>query len=210
MTSLAATDALMPGYALPETFSWRPRQVSISTEEKVEEAPQVVGNPPSPSINIAETVSESVTETIDDSGDTAKIESAVMGALSELKRYEAYGRRWDGYFAEPFEQVVLERATEILRIARDVLVKEQFVPSLITTGPASDGSVDIEIRDSKKKLYYTIYPETVIEVTAIKEGAAPVRRMLSLENMALARWLDWLVGKGNIPEEMEDHRPHPR
>jgi len=184
--------------------------VSISTEETAEERQQVVGNPPSSSINVADKLSELVIATINDSGDTAKIESAVMGALSELKRYEAYGRRWDGYFAEPFEQVVLERATEILRVARDVLVKEQFVPILVTTGPASDGSVDIEIRDSKKTLFYTIYPETVIEVTAIKEGAAPVRRMLAFENMALARWLDWLAGKGNIPEEMEDNRPHSR
>ena len=208
MTSLAATDALMPGYALPETFSWRRRQVSISAEEPAEEEQPVVENPPSSSINVVDEASELEIATINDSGDTAKIESAVMAAFGELKRYEAYGRRWDGYFAEPFDQVVLERATEILRIVRNVLVKEQFVPSLLTTGPASDGSVDIEIRDSKKKLYYTVYPETMIEITAIKEGAAPVRRMLGLENMALARWLDWLAGKGNIPDEMDDNRPH--
>jgi hypothetical protein len=207
--SLAASDVLRPGYALPETFSWRPRQVSISTEEAAEEGQQVGRNPPPPSINVAEKVSELAIAAINDSSDTAKIESAVMGALSELKRYEAYGRRWDGYFAEPFEQVVLERATEILRIARDVLVKEQFVPSLVTTGPASDGSVDIEIRDSKKRLFYTIYPETGIEVTAISEGKEPVRRIVPFENMALARWLDWLAGKGNIPEEMEGNRLHP-
>jgi hypothetical protein len=208
MTSLAATDALMPGYALPETFSWRRRQVSISAEEPAEEPQPVVENPPSSSINVVDEASELEIATINDSGDTAKIESVVMAAFGELKRYEAYGPRWDGYSAEPFDQVVLERAARILRIVRNALVKEQFVPSLLTTGPASDGSVDIEIRDSKKKLFYTVYPETTIEITAIREGAAPVRRMLGFENMALARWLDWLAGKGNIPEEMDDNRPY--
>jgi hypothetical protein len=204
--SLAAID-MLPEYALPTAVPSKRPEVSIS--EKVDKA-QLVRRMLAAQVwaRAAERVAESAIPTIDDSANTAKIESAVMGAFSELKRYEAYGRRWDGYFAEPFEQVVLERATEILRMARDVLVKEQFVPSLVTTGPASDGSVDIEIRDSKKKLFYTIYPETVIEVTAIKEGAAPVRRMFSFENMALARWLDWLAGKGNIPEEMEDNRLH--
>jgi hypothetical protein len=208
MTSLAATDALRPGYALPETFSWRRRQVSISAEEPAEEQQPVVENPPSSSINVVDEASELEIATINDSGDTAKIESAVMAAFGELKRYEAYGPRWDGYSAEPFDQVVLERAAGILRIVRNALVKEQFVPSLLTTGPASDGSVDIEIRDSKKKLFYTVYPEITIEITAIREGAAPVRRMFGFENMALARWLDWLAGKGNIPEEMDDNRPH--
>lgn len=208
MTSLAATDALMPRYALPETFSWRRQQESISADEPAEEQQPVVKNPPSSSINVVDEASELEIATINDSGDTAKIESAVMAAFGELKRYEAYGPRWDGYYAEPFDQVVLEHATEILRIIRNVLVKEQFVPSLLTTGPASDGSVDIEIRDSKKKLFYTVYPEPMIEITAIREGAAPVRRMLGCENMALARWLDWLAGKGNIPEEMDDNRPY--
>jgi hypothetical protein len=206
--SLAASDVLMPGYSLPETFSWRPPVVSISAEETAKERVRDVWIAPA-SINVPDTVSESVAGTIDDSSDTAKIESAVMEALTELKRYGAYGRRWDGYFAEPFEQVVLERATEILRIAWDVLVKEQFVPTLITTGPASDGSVDIEFRDAKKTLFYTIYPETGIEVTAIREGVPPVRRMLTFEKMALARWLDWLAGKENLPDEMENNRPHP-
>jgi hypothetical protein len=208
MTSLAATDTLMPGYALPETFSWRRRQVSISAEEPAEEQQPVVENLPSSSINVVDEASELEITTINDSGDTAKIESAVMAAFGELKRYEGYRPRWDGYSAEPFDQVVLERAAEILRIVRNVLVKEQFVPSLLTTGPASDGSVDIEIRDSKKKLFYTVYPETMIEITAIREGAAPVRRMLGFENMALARWLDWLAGKGHIPEAMDDNRPY--
>jgi hypothetical protein len=208
MTSLAATDALMPGYALPETFSWRRRQVSISAEEPAGEQQPVLENAPSSSINVVDEASELEIATINDSGDTAKIESAVMAAFGELKRYEAYGPRWDGYSAEPFDQIVLERAAGILRIVRNTLVKEQFVPSLLTTGPASDGSVDIEIRDSKKKLFYTVYPESTIEITAIRDGAAPVRRMLGFENMALARWLDWLAGKGNIPEEMDDNRPY--
>jgi hypothetical protein len=206
--SLAAIDVLMPEYSLPETFSRRPRAESISAEETAEERAPNAWNPPA-SFSVPDTGSESVAGTIDDSSDTAKIESAVMGAFSELKRYGAYGRRWDGYFAEPFEHVVLERATEILRIAWDVLVKEQFVPTLITTGPASDGSVDIELRDAKKTLFYTIYPETGIEVTEIREGVAPVRRMLTFEKMALARWLDWLAGKENLLDEMENNRPHP-
>ena len=210
MTSLAATDALMPGYALPETFSWKSRQVSISAEESAKEQQPVMENLPSSSINVVDETSELEIATINDSGDTAKIDSAIMAAFGELKRYEAYGPRWDGYSAEPFDEIVLERAAEILRIIRNVLVKEQFVPSLLTTGPASDGSVDIEIRDSKKKLFYTVYPETMIEITAIREGATPVRRMLGFENMALARWLDWLAGKGNIPEDMDDNRPYSR
>ncbi len=171
---------------------------------------QTVQAPASLSVTLAETVSPSARTTIADSGDTAKIDSAVAGVLSELKRYRGYHRRWDGYFAEPFRPEVLDRALYIVLVARQIFVREQIVPSLMTTGPASDGSMDVEIRESKKTLFYTIYPDTWgIDVTAIIEGEAPIRRTIRFEEMALARWLDWLVCKRNLPQDVEANRSHP-
>jgi hypothetical protein len=205
--SLAATDILMPEFGASSTATSRRTEVSIS--DTVDRG-QLVWRILTAQFlaKDEEKVSESAVPTIHDSADTAQIESAIAEALAEIDRYEGYGRRWDGYFAEPFDEVVLEQARRIVLLARDMLIKEQIVPSLLTTGPASDGSLDIEIRRATKTLFYTVYPEADIEISANDQGKQPTRRIVPFESMAMAQWLGWLAGKENLPLEMENNRPH--
>lgn len=131
------------------------------------------------------------------SAETAQIDSAYAETIAELNRYANYPDRWDGYRAKRFDPEVLSRAHTMLRITRRLLIKEQIIPSLLTTGPASDGSVDVEIRQPRRTLFYTINLDDV-EVVAIAEGAAPIKRKIPFDEIALAQWLDWVVGKADL------------
>jgi hypothetical protein len=142
------------------------------------------------------------------SADTAQIDSAYAEALVELNRYADYPARWDGYRAKPFDHGVLARAKAILAITKQELIKEQTVPRLLTTGPASDGSLDIEIREGSRTLFYTIYSEVDIEVVAIIEGTTPAKRKIPFDETALAQWVDWVVGKMDISKILADNSHH--
>ena len=89
---------------------------------------------------------------------------------------------------------------------KSVFIRDRFVPELVTTGPASDGSIDVEIRSGSRTLFYTIYPNEV-RITTI--GASTSQEAVPLEEMDLARWLDWLVGKADLPDPMENPGRHP-
>src|SRR4051794_8479708 len=67
------------------------------------------------------------------------IRSSFEGAQKELSRYQLFNSRWDGYSAEPFEANVLQGAASILSFSEAVFLDAGIVPTLVTTGPASDG-----------------------------------------------------------------------
>jgi len=204
VNSYAASDILSPDYSLPSYR--RLRRPSISVEWPEDETLERGQGTTAMSASImADRSKGAAGEANIDSAELAKIDSAFASAVGELKRYFAYRPRWDGYFAQPFEPEVLTRAFRILSMARRFLSREEIVPSLMTTGPASDGSLDVEIRGRNRTLFYTLYPRVDVEITALEEGAAPIRRTVPFEEMALARGLDWLAGKGNLPSEMEDN-----
>jgi len=208
-TGAAAIDTLQGYRAL--NFRYRKLHlVSISPEEDSHQALPAVNEIASSVTGLDAERTAALTMIAADSAETAQIDSAFIETLGELDRYADYPNRWDGYLAEPFKPEVLSRARSILRMARRTLLAEQVVPSLMTTGPASDGSLDVEIRESNRTLFYTIYPEVDVEVSAIADGRAPIRGKIPFNETALAQWLDWVVGKGSLPKTMENNQLHPR
>jgi hypothetical protein len=205
MASLAATD-ILDDYA-----SWGTQYRSLRFLKTAAREEDADGNAasaviPTPPIIVADDTSEVAMVT--GSAETAQIDSTYAETISELNRYAEYPARWDGYRAEPFDPEVLMRARAILRMAKRTLIKEQIIPALMTTGPASDGSVDVEIRESRRTLFYTIYPDVDVEVAAIAEGAAPIKGKIPFNETALAQWLDWVVGKVDLSKIVADHRLH--
>jgi hypothetical protein len=118
----------------------------------------------------------------------------VHRCVSEVVRYSTFAKGWDGYQADAFEDEVLYAAIDILSSLEMYLKEIQTSPDLMTTGPASDGSLDVELRVAPRTLFFTIYPDSeLVHVTAIEqeltiEGAVP------REESSLVRWLAWLVG----------------
>jgi hypothetical protein len=63
----------------------------------------------------------------------------------------------------------------------------------------------IDVQKFSRTLFYTLYPNVDVEITAIEEGATPIRRTVPFEEMALAGWLGWLAGKGDLSHNVDSH-----
>ncbi|HEX9729722.1 MAG TPA: hypothetical protein VGA37_14570 [Gemmatimonadales bacterium] len=132
----------------------------------------------------------------------ARIRSSFEGAHRELLRYKHYQPRWDGYNAEPFAEEVLLNVAEILDYSQDHLLGTGTIPEVVTTGPASDGSIDIEIQVGGKTIFMTLYPQenTLLLSNFYPEGAD--ERVVPLRNETLDEWLSWLRRSVDIPADV--------
>jgi hypothetical protein len=129
----------------------------------------------------------------------ARIRSSFAAANRELERYALYPARWDGYRANPFADDVLKNATGILEYAQKVFEGTGIMPELVTTGPASDGSVDVEFRVGSRRLMMTLYPrENVVRIDhgGGRNDEAP------LGGPTLERWIGWVHGSSALPADL--------
>lgn len=128
----------------------------------------------------------------------ANTQSLFAEVASELDRYENFSASWDGYRAPPFRDEVLNAARWILAFSHMIFTRNGFDLDMLTTGPASDGSVDIEFRLRDKELFFTVYPdEEFVRVAAFADGGVR-EEVLSFGTMAVERWLDWLTSPNDI------------
>jgi hypothetical protein len=139
----------------------------------------------------------------------AAIESVFESALGEVDRFERFSRGWDGYRAMPFSEDVLARARWLVLESYTHLSAMGAVPDLLTAGPASDGSVDVEFRFDRKRLFFTIYPEDdQVSVTAFEDGEA-IEEIVPFGEAALARWLNWIAPSQFVPLYVASYFLHP-
>jgi hypothetical protein len=131
-----------------------------------------------------------------------RIRSTFEGAQRELRRYEQYAPCWDGYRAEPFSQDVLGNVASILDYSEGVFLGAGMIPELVTTGPASDGSIDVEIQVGVKRVLMTLYPQeqhlrlSSFDAEGAHESTVPLR------TQTLEEWLSWLRHSGAVPRRM--------
>lgn len=101
----------------------------------------------------------------EDSTNTAKIEWLAKKAKDELNEYLTFPNGWDGYHGEKFEKDLINEIKNMLYSIELFFKQEKIVPSEITPGPASDGSIDLEICCGRKCLILTLYPnDNVIKI----------------------------------------------
>src|SRR4051812_14329956 len=122
------------------------------------------------------------------------IRSSFEEAERELGRYASYSFNWDGYRATPFNSDVLQDAATVLHFSRERMLSEGIVPTLVTTGPASDGSVDVELEVGPRRILMTLYPNdeglrlSKFDQDHTSEALTPHRAE------ALGQQLAWLSG----------------
>jgi len=100
--------------------------------------------------------------TLDLSNETAnkvKIELLRDKAINELDEYKLLTQGWDGYFGKPFDSNLVKFMKELVIRMSDILIENDKVPSEITPGPASDGSIDLEFGIDGKQVFITAYPD---------------------------------------------------
>lgn len=133
----------------------------------------------------------------------ARIRSTFESAHRELRRVQQYAPQWDGYWAEPFSQEVLCNVAMILEHSEGIFLGTGVLPEFVTTGPASDGSIDVEIQVEDKRVLMTLYPqEEHLRLSSFDaEGAHETSVPLRTKN--LEEWLSWLHHPGAVPGRMD-------
>lgn len=88
----------------------------------------------------------------------ASAERVCQEAISELNSYLEFEVGWDGYDGVPFDESDVARAIEIVSISLGAMRRSERVLDRIVPGPASDGSLDLELVFENGSLIFTIQP----------------------------------------------------
>lgn len=122
-------------------------------------------------------------------------------ALAELQRYLEFDRGWDGYDGEVFSRDTVAQAQQLVELSARFFERNGEVPSEITPGPASDGTVDVELEYHGRRLIFTLDPEQQPRVYATDEEQE-AERSVQLNRRAVGELLRWLSGTGCLPSWM--------
>jgi hypothetical protein len=145
-----------------------------------------------------------------DSVTDVQIRSAFDEAQKEVRRYQKYRDRWDGYDAQPFPPEVLGSVAAVLELSQNAFLAASTLPTMVTTGPASDGSIDVEFRVGDRRIIMTLYAgEDHIRLLSFDAGKAD-EHSEPLRNRTLAKWLGWLHGTPGVSDRVGADQVHPR
>ena len=94
-----------------------------------------------------------------DGSENARTESLRDSAIRELEDYKKLKDGWDGYCGKIFDDNLFMQNLTIL--LSKMFIEADIVPDEveITPGPASDGSIDLEIRFDSKQYIITVYSD---------------------------------------------------
>ncbi len=119
----------------------------------------------------------------------ARTRSSFESAQRELERYGRYPSSWDGYGAAPFDRGLLQEFAELLCVSEKYFLRGSQAPSLVTTGPASDGSIDLEIETLDHRLLLTKYPGESQAKVSVTSTSDSNEHTVAFRTVDLARWL---------------------
>jgi len=120
---------------------------------------------------------------------TMQIADMRDAAFGELDRYSRYVEGWDGYSGKVFSPKLLRLGRVFIEVIALCLEHVNAKPSAITTGPASDGSLDIEIQIDTRRLILTFYDDArEVEVYRV-ERDRETHQTIQLKGLALVNEL---------------------
>jgi len=139
-----------------------------------------------------------------------RTEIMAQAADDDLCRYLSFDTGWDGYDGLTFAPDTITKARAIVAVALEAFLRAGVTPSEITPGPASDGSVDVEIAVSGRTLIITLDRDNPLPVRVYAAaGEQIVEREDRLEDGGLVGWLGWLTRKNGIPPVLAGPRRNP-
>ena len=139
----------------------------------------------------------------------ARIRSTFESAQRELTRYDRYPARWDGYRAEPFDKDLLREVSSILAFSEAAFLSAGVTPTMLTTGPASDGSLDIEFQVRDRHVVMTLYPREPLIRVHISHDHDTEERLVPFGTQALEEWLSWLPHSKAVSGSLDQHQSNP-
>lgn len=137
----------------------------------------------------------------------AETEKMVEDAREELIRYLSFGPGWDGYSGIPFRRDTIRRCVSLLQhYVLRLFTQARISPDEVVPGPASDGSVDVEIVSGNRRLVLTFDPESGNAVNVYAEyETGVVERELDFGEAAMEGLVGWLIEPGHISPPLADH-----
>ncbi len=122
---------------------------------------------------------------------------------AEIDRYTTYELNWDGYGGECFSVEVLSVAMATLDRVQNFFGDFKSAPDELFSGPASDGSLDLEIACGRKRLIITFSVDSLSgEFYAEVEGKGKAV-VASFGTMQLEEWLRWLVDSPPVQVQLD-------
>jgi len=134
--------------------------------------------------------SSTLSETLNNA-DNARITALFNDVRRELTSYGSFQSTWDGYAGVPFSESTITVALEIINLAENVFKVNSLYPADITPGPASDGTIDIEIVFGNKSVYFIIDSDTQ-EIHYLNSETDRSENIPFERKSALAEKLAWL------------------
>lgn len=124
----------------------------------------------------------------------ARLASAANAALEDLERYSTFRSGWDGYGADPIapNAILMSRAiVNALLMISDGTNLTDMIP-----GPAPDGSLDLELRNRRRRLIVTIYPGSSgrwVDMRSLRAEGDVREERTGIELADLVTDLRWLM-----------------
>ena len=124
----------------------------------------------------------------------ALLEGRAKEARADLQRYLTFPEGWDGYSGRRFSERLIDVASDLIGIAEHYFEAAGVLPSEITPGPASDGSVDIEIATEGRRVIFTLYPElTKLAIYRRSSEGRELPEPAKLGEASVVEELNWLI-----------------
>ncbi len=115
--------------------------------------------PISKPVSISEPIQYETAVNDDNSSELAQLDRTINETIHQLERYLNFEKGWDGYNGSQFDFETIKRSKQILSVIQKYYASIGSLPDEICPGPASDGSVDIEISHENRHFIFTIYPD---------------------------------------------------
>lgn len=125
--------------------------------------------------------SNTAVETFDSTED-AIIENLKITAKNELNEYGNLTKGWDGYYGTEFDESLIEFSIVAVEYISRLLIANNLKPKEITPGPASDGSIDIEITFVHDFIIFTFYPDSEFFSVYLESEGEEKRSPLNARN----------------------------
>lgn len=124
----------------------------------------------------------------------ASLEGLASAAKADLRRYATFPEGWDGYRGRRFSRRLIKTAQGVVDLALSYFDVAGVLPEEITPGPASDGSVDIEIATESRRVVLTLYPELQkIEIYRSSSQGRETLEPAKFGKAPVVREFDWLI-----------------
>jgi hypothetical protein len=130
---------------------------------------------------------------ISNSIDVYNLDNLTNKAINDLSSYLNFNYAWDGYKGEKFDLQLIRRGIELIFLIKNFFLNQVDLPDEIVPGPASDGSIDIEISINEKTLLFTLYNDINDILVTMETDNELYEERIKFEISNLEKKFSWLV-----------------